>query len=150
MKSLLSPSTHECLPRSPKGSRMTNVLLACGLLMMISGGVSSAWAGERGVHKEFSPYLHLTGLSVHIGPRGFHLGIGGYGPYRFYGPHRHFTPGPRFFGGPGKRFWYKNRFDHPRRGYWKPGRGHGHWKGKKHHRRHRKAFRGGRGHRHRR
>ncbi len=128
------------------GYRVCTVLMAFGLALVVSGGLSSAWAGERGVGKAASPYLNLTGFSVHIGPGGFHLGIGG-PRYWYPRPPRHFRPFPRFYRGPGKGYWHKHRFRGHRYGWGKPGRGYGGWKGKKFSRHHRKGFRGGRGRR---
>lgn len=146
MRSVFLTSSYKGLHRSsPKfGARVFQVVMLLGLILVVSGGLSSAWAGEKGRGKAPSPYLHLTGFSVHIGPGGFHLGIGG--PRYWYSPPpRHFRPFPRFYRGPGKGYWHKHRFRAHRPGWGKPGRGHGGWKAKKQFRGHRKGFRGGRG-----
>lgn len=85
---------------------------------------SPAWAGDYPLAKAPAAPIHLTSLSIVIGPGGFHLGIGG----PFYGrgyarPHVYVVPVP----GP---YWNQSRHHGHHQHYVAPqrfNRGHG-WK----------------------
>ena len=123
-------------------AHLRTIVVASSLCVLFMGGMSSAWAAKQDGLPATRPVLHLTGFSLHVGPGGFHLGIGvphryGYGRYdgfqswgyyggkRYghrHGPERHLysrydRPRHRH----GHRFGY-NRHHHHDRGHY---RGHG-------------------------
>ncbi|WP_454062234.1 hypothetical protein [Candidatus Nitrospira salsa] len=122
-------------PSRQVGLRQTSII--SGLLFLTLGIISPVWAGKG--QKTYTTPLHLTGLSIHVGPGGLHPGIGGH-RHRFRGPqghlrrhfgHRHyFGPSPfayRYY----ERHTYRPRYfgGHPNH--------RGHFKGGRLHRRHR-------------
>lgn len=120
-------------------AKSKKLLLASGLIALSCFGFSPAWAGEP--HSAPLSAIHLTGLSINIGPGGFHIGVGVPSYGRSYGRthlHRRYAPQP---------YWKHSRHHHGRhQHYAKPHRfkhRHG-WKSD----RHRGNFRGkgGRGH----
>ncbi len=101
-----------------------NVIFA-GLVALSCLAFSPAWAGDVS-HKTSSAAIHLSGLSIHIGPGGFQLGLGV--PYYSYGPIYGYSPrygrlGPRHFWKPQRHHRHRRHFAPPRRF----NRGHG-WK----------------------
>ncbi len=119
-------------PKSYLG-RFYRIALASGLFILAVGGFSSAWAGDRKTAK--TPPIHLAGFSIHVGPGGFHLGIGG--------GYRQGYRGNYGYGRPGKHFGQRHYYKRPRHFYRNVPRhfGHRHY-GKRHN--HRGHFKGGR------
>lgn len=72
--------------------RLGKIALATSILFFVLGGLSSAWAGEKDHVTTRSPYLHLTGVSIHVDLGLLHLG----GHHRHYRPARqhHYRHGP--------------------------------------------------------
>ncbi len=94
-------------PRSSSGVKGKKLALVGGLLGLSCLIISPSWAGNNKHVKGMAAPIHLTGLSIHIGPGGFHFGIGSpfYGP-AYVRPHVYVVPVPR--------------------PYWKQSRRHGH------------------------
>lgn len=124
------------------------MVLAASMLTLSFLAFSPAWA-ERVPHaKVSSGSIHFTGLSIHIGPGGFRLGLGvpyySYGPVYGYPPRYYGRPGPRHFRKPPRYYGHRRHFAPPRRfnrGHrWKNDRGRGNFRG-------RIEGRGGRSHR---
>lgn len=105
-------------------ARGKKLALITSLLTLSCLAFSPAWAGEYPLLKAPATPIHLTSLSIVIGPGGVHLGIGG----PFYGrayarPHVHVVPAPH-------RHWKHSRHHGNRHHYGAPqrfNRGHG-WK----------------------
>ena len=77
-------------------ARGKNLVLATCLIALSCFAFSPAWAGEYGRAETSLASIHLTGLSILIGPGRFHVGI--WAPYygRAYSrPHLHLRPAPR-------------------------------------------------------
>ena len=100
MNSLKSTSQHkeEGSVCRHQGAGAKKLLLMTGFMAIMFFAFSPAWAGDYSRSKVSPASVHLTGLSIQIGPGGFHIGIGGasygrgYGGRHFYrghGPHRH-------------------------------------------------------------
>ncbi len=111
----------------------TRLFLATGLIAFSCFGFSPAWASES--HSVKPAGIHLTSLSINIGPGGFHIGVGVPSYGRSYGRthlHRRHAHQP---------YWKHSRHHHGRhQHYGKPHRfnnRHG-WKND----RHRGNFRG--------
>ena len=64
---------------------LRRVALAASLIFLTVGGLTSAWAGDQHNATTRSPYLHLTGVSIHLDFGLFHLG----GHHHHYQPIRH-------------------------------------------------------------
>ena len=76
--------------------RGKKIVLTASLVALSCFTFSPAWAGDYTYAKTPATPIHLTSLSIVIGPGGFHLGIGA----PFYGrayarPHVHVVPAPR-------------------------------------------------------
>lgn len=72
------------------------VALAASLIFLTVGGLTSAWAGDQHDATTRSPYLHLTGVSIHVDLGLFHLG----GHHNHYQPirHHHYRHGHHQYG----------------------------------------------------
>ena len=100
------------------------LVFIAGLIALSCLAFSPAWAGDYPLAKAPAAPIHLTSLSIVIGPGGFHLGIGA----PFYGraysrPHVYVQPAPH-------RHWKHSRHQGNRQHYASPQRhngGHG-WK----------------------
>jgi len=81
--------------RSRATAQFFTIVAFMGSLALSGFIVSPVWAGPYGGPQASTPSIHLTGVSIQIGPGGFHLGIGGpyYGPYVL--PQIHVRPLPR-------------------------------------------------------
>jgi hypothetical protein len=105
-------------------ARGKKLVLATSLMALSCFAFSPAWAGDYGRAKTSSASIHLTSVSIQIGPGGFHLGIRA--PYygRAYArPHVYVVPAPRIY-------WEHSRHHGNRHYYASPqrfNRGHG-WK----------------------
>lgn len=105
-------------------ARRKKPALMVSLLVLSCLAFSPAWAGDYPNAKAPAAPIHLTSLSIIIGPGGFHLGIGA----PFYGrgyvrPHVHVVPVPR-------PYWNQLRHHGHHQHYVAPqrfNRGHG-WK----------------------
>jgi len=87
-----------------------NLVLIISFAAVSCLAFSSAWAGEYASAKTPAVPIHLTSLSIQIGPGGFHLGIGAPFYGRAYGrPHSHVAP---------RHYWKHSRRSH---------RGHNHY-----------------------
>lgn len=91
------------------------VLSAC-LMALSSFAFSPAWAGEDSRSNSSLASIHLTGVSIQIGPGGFHLGIRA--PYygRAYSrPHLHVRPFAKRYWKHQKRHGYRHHYASPKR-----------------------------------
>ncbi len=75
------PLGHTSNSRKSLGG-LRRIALAASLIFLTVGGFSSAWAGDQPNATTRSPYLHLTGVSIHVDLGLFHLG----------GHHNHYQP----------------------------------------------------------
>ena len=103
-----------------------NLILATSVLAISCLAFTPAWAGDDARATTSLANIHLTGLSIQIGPGGFQLGIGV--PYYSYGPVYGYSPrygrlGYRHFWKPPRHHGHRRHFAPPRRF----NRGHG-WK----------------------
>ena len=111
--------------KTPAVRRGKKLAVSVGLIMALSFiGFSAAWAGDYSHAKAPAAPIHLTSLSIQIGPGGFHFGIGSpfYGP-AYVRPHVYVQPAPH-------RHWKHSRHQGNRQHYASPqrhNRGHG-WK----------------------
>ena len=133
MKTMSSPSKQsECISKDTNGSNISSwnmAVVICAVLFMF-GGVSTVWAGDRRPSISPASPLHLTGFLLHVGPGGFHIGIGGFPRHgylkgRVYdrwnkrgGKHWH----KRWNKGGGKHWNKRPRFDNRRYSYRSPKR----------------------------
>ncbi len=134
-------NTNHLTSNRPKQGPLRNasrIVLAAGLALLTFSGVSSAWAEER-LSLHAAP-IHLAGLSLHIGPGGgIQIGIGGhrhgyrgtYGHSRKHFGHRHKFKRSRHI------YRHFDRHNHGSRFYGRHHNQRGHYKGGRHHRRHR-------------
>ncbi len=104
-----TPGEKHASKTHPWANKMKIVLMA-GFVALLGLSLSPAWAGDFSHEKTVSGPIHLTSLSIQIGPGGFHLGIGA----PFYGraysrPHIHVAP---------RHYWNSSRYSH---------RGHKHY-----------------------
>ncbi len=125
----------------PSPSRMRQVALISSLIFLVTGGLTSAWAGNQGHIIQPNAVLHFTDFSLHVSPGGFHIGIGG--------NHRHGDHRSRGFGhrrhDSGKHFGHQPHFKSESPFFNRHDRRHhhqGHFRANKHFRSH------DRGHRH--
>ncbi len=72
------------------------IALTTSLVFLTLGGFSSAWAGDQHNATTRSPYLHLTGVSIHLDLGLLHLG----GHHNHYRPtqHHHYRHGHHNYG----------------------------------------------------
>ena len=119
-KESLDTSTH----RVGKGKKW---VLATSLIALSFVANSPVWAGDYTHAKVPEAPIHLTSLSIQIGPGGFHFGIGVPSYGRAYG-HSYGRPGPR-------PYWKQSRHHHRRHHHYAEpkrfNRGHG-WKNDRH------------------
>ena len=142
MNSIQSTSqSKENLNRGTLLTETRKLGLISGFIILSCLTLTPAWAGDYSLKKSTTGNIHLTGISIQIGPAGFHFGIGvpsygrGYGGRHFYrgnGGHRHWKPsrhrahrhhyaGPKRFGH--RHGWKNDHFRGDFRG--KGGRGGG-------------------------
>ena len=131
-------------PRTHPLARRKKLVLATSLMALSCFAFSPAWAGDYSRANSSSALIHLTSVSIHIGPGGFHLGFGV--PHYRHGyarPHLHVRPFAKPYGywQHQKRHGYRHHYAPPKRfGHrhgWKNDRHRGHFRGK--------GARGGRG-----
>ncbi len=125
----------------PSPSRLRQVALVSSLIFLVTGGLTSAWAGNQERIIQPNAVLHFTEFSLHVGPGGFHIGIGG---NHRHGDHRSRGFGHRRHDG-GKHFGHRPHFKSERHFFNRHDRGQrhqGHFRANKHFRSH------DRGHRH--
>ena len=122
-------------PRSSSGVKGKKLALVGGLLGLSCLVFSPAWAGDTAHAKALEAPIHLTSLSIQIGPGGFHFGIGSpfYGP-AYVRPHIHVVPAPRPYWKPSRRHGHHKHYAAPQRfnrGYgWKNSGPRGQFRGK--------------------
>ncbi len=131
-------STSQSKENRGMGTQLTKTRkfgLILGFIILSCLTLTPAWAGGHSLDKAPTGNIHLTGLSIQIGPGGFHFGIGvpsygrGYGGRHFYrgnGPQRHW----KHYRHNGHRHHYASpkRFGH--RHGWKNDRHRGDFRGK--------------------
>ena len=77
---------------------------------------SPAWAGYDTYAKMPATPIHLTGLSIQIGPGGFHLGIGVPSNGRAHvRTHGHLRPAPRTYWNPSRYNGNRHHYASPKR-----------------------------------
>ena len=99
-------------------ARGKKLVLATSLMALSCFAFSPAWAGDYSRSNSSLASIHLTGVSIQIGPGGFHLGIRA--PYygRAYGhngrvysrPHLHVRPFAKPYWKHQKRHGYRHHY----------------------------------------
>jgi len=120
MNILTSTSRHQ----ENRGSRIypvakgRQVVLIVSLIALSCLAFSPAWAGNNNQSKVPAAPIHLTSLSIQIGPGGFHFGIGSpfYGP-AYARPHIHVVPGSRYYWGHSRHQGHRGHYAAPQRNY---------------------------------
>ena len=114
--------------------RNKNLFIAIGLLALTCFGFSPVWAADYSHSRSTSSSIHLTGLSIHVGPGGFRVGVGPpyygrhYGRVHVWPAPRYYWKHPRHYHGRHHHFAKPHRFKH--RHGWKSDRSRGHFRGK--------------------
>ena len=104
-------------------ARGKKVVLSTSLMALLCFAFSPAWAGDYSRANSSAGSIHLTSVSIQIGPGGFHLGLGV--PYYGHGygrPHLHVRPFAK------RHYWKHSRHHGNRHHYASPkrfNRGHG-------------------------
>lgn len=120
--------------RTHSFARGKKLFLATGLMALSCLAFSPAWAGDYSRANSSSALIHLTSVSIQIGPGGFHLGLGvpyygyGYGRQHLYvqpAPHRHWKHSRHH----GNRHHYASPQRHNRGHGWKKDRHRGNFRG---------------------
>jgi len=75
--------------------RVKKIVLTASLVALSCLVFSFAWAGDYTYANAPEAHIHLTGLSIVIGPRGFRLGIGEPSYGRAYLPYVYVVPAPQ-------------------------------------------------------
>ena len=116
-------------------ARGKKVVLSTSLMALLCFAFSPAWAGDYSRANSSAGSIHLTSVSIQIGPGGFHLGLGV--PYYGHGygrPHLHVRPFAKPYWKHQKRHGYRHhyglskRFGH--RHGWKNDRHRGNFRAK--------------------
>ncbi|MDH5427279.1 MAG: hypothetical protein OEZ57_01750 [Nitrospirota bacterium] len=120
MNILTSTSWHQenCGSRIYPVAKGRQVALIVSLVALSCLAFSPAWAENNNQSQVPVAPIHLTSLSIQIGPGGFHFGIGSpfYGP-AYVRPHIHVVPGSRHYWGHSRHQGHRGHYAAPQRNY---------------------------------